>query len=448
MRGKFKTFPRGGIHPKDYKRATNQKAIRSAAIPNVVVVPLSQHIGIPCTCLVQKGDEVKEEQLIGESGGFVSANVHSPVPGVVEEIKKIYLPTGMAVDAVVIAVRGEAKFSGYSERVQEDWSSLSNEDIIARIIDMGIVGQGGATFPAHVKFSLPKGTRCETFIINAVECEPYLSSDHRIMLEKGKEVLEGVKILQRLLSPDSTVIGIEANKMDAVKYLQRLIKEEGLDMTVLPLAVKYPQGAEKSLIKAVTGREVPSGKLPLDVGVINTNVGTCFSIYEAVVLKKPVIERIVTVTGGAIKQPSVLKARVGVSFRSLIDDCGGFVEEPVKVISGGPMMGFTVYDLDTPIGKGISGVLALTAGEVKAATPTACLSCGTCISACPMGLNPTKNFKYIDFNLHDKALGNGLMDCIECGACSYVCPAHIPLVQGFRVGKKAIRKKLAAKAGK
>ena len=216
----------------------------------------------------------------------------------------------------------------------------------------------------------------------------------------------------------------------------------------MPLAVKYPQGAEKNLIKAVTGREVPSGKLPLEVGVINANVGTCLSIYEAVVLNKPVVERVVTVSGGAIKNPSNLKARVGTSFRTLIEDCGGFSEEPAKIIAGGPMMGFTVYDLDTPVTKGTSGILALTAAEVKAAKPTACLSCGRCIAACPMGLNPTKIFKFVDFNMSDEALEAGLMDCVECGSCSFMCPAHIPLVQGFRAGKKVVRKNNMKKAGK
>ncbi len=444
---RFSTFPKGGIHPQDYKEATCNKEIQNASLSSIAVVPLSQHIGAPCECLVKKGDLVEEEQVIGKAGGFVSANIHSPVPGEVKEIKKIYLPNGIAVDAVVIEMQGEFKRLG-KETSPRDWNSMSNEEIAAKISEMGIVGQGGATFPTHVKLSLPKGKVCETFIINAVECEPYLTSDHRVMLEKADEVLEGIRIVQRLLAPGKTVIGIEANKMDAVEHLQSLVTAKGYDMEVMPLEVKYPQGAEKNLIKAVTGKEVPSGQLPLEVGVINANVGTCLSIYEAVVFDKPVIERIVTVSGGAIKNPSNLKARVGTSFRTLIEDCGGFSEEPVKVIAGGPMMGFTVYDLDTPVTKGTSGILALTAKEIKAAKPSACLSCGRCISACPMGLNPTKIYKYVDFNMSDEAAAAGLMDCVECGSCSFMCPAHIPLVQGFRGGKKVIRKNSMKKAGK
>ncbi len=353
----------------------------------------------------------------------------------------------MAVQAVVIEMQGEFKRLGKNIEPR-DWSGLGNDEISAKIAEMGIVGQGGATFPTHVKLSLPKGKTCETFIINAVECEPYLTSDHRIMLEKGPEILEGIQIMQRLLSPLKTVIGIEANKLDAFEHLQALVKEKGLDIEVMPLEVKYPQGAEKNLIKAVTGREVPSGKLPLEVGVINANVGTCLSVYEALVLNKPVVERVVTVSGGAIKNPSNLKARIGTTFRSLIEDCGGFSEEPVKVIAGGPMMGFAVYDLDTPVTKGTSGILALTAREIKASRPTACLSCGRCIASCPMGLNPTRIFKFVDFNMNDQALEAGLMDCVECGSCSFMCPAHIPLVQGFRGGKKVIRKNSMKKAGK
>ena len=444
---RFNTFPKGGIHPTDYKEATCNKEVQNASLAGTVTVPLSQHIGAPCECLVKKGDMVEEEQLIGKSGGFVSANIHSPVPGEVKEIKKIFLPNGIAVDAVVIEMQGEFKRLG-KESPSVDWSGMDNEQIIARIAEMGIVGQGGATFPTHVKLTLPKGKSCETFIVNAVECEPYLTADHRIMLEKGNEILEGIRIIQKILSPLKTVVGIESNKMDAVEHLQNLCSEKGLDIEIMPLAVKYPQGAEKNLIKAVTGREVPSGKLPLEVGVINANVGTCLSIYEAVVLKKPVVERVVTVSGGAIKNPSNLKARVGTSFRTLIEDCGGFSEEPVKVIAGGPMMGFTVYDLDTPVTKGTSGILALTAREVKAAKPSACLSCGRCISSCPMGLNPTKIFKFVDFNMSDQAMEAGLMDCVECGSCSFMCPAHIPLVQGFRAGKKIVRKNNMKKAGK
>ena len=444
---RFNTFPKGGIHPRDCKEATCDKAIQNASMSSTAVIPLSQHIGAPAECLVKKGDTVEEGQLIGQSGGFVSANIHSPVPGEVKEIKNIFLPNGISTPAVVIELQGE--FSRLGKEVpRNSWEEKSIEELTAKISEMGIVGQGGATFPTHVKLAVPKGKTCEVFIINAVECEPYLTSDHRVMLEKGSEVLEGIRIMQKILMPQRTVIGIESNKMDAVEHLSSLISQAGLDMEVMPLAVKYPQGAEKNLIMAVTGREVPSGKLPLEVGVINANVGTCLSVYEAVVEDKPVIERVVTVSGGAIKDPGNLKARIGTSFRTLIEDCGGFSEEPVKVIAGGPMMGFTVYDLDTPVIKGTSGILALTAKEIKASAQTACLSCGRCINSCPMGLNPTKIFKFIDNNMNDESAETGLMDCVECGSCAFMCPAHIPLVQGFRKGKKILRKQSMKKAGK
>ncbi len=444
---RFNTFPKGGIHPRDCKEATCEKAIQNASMSSTAVIPLSQHIGAPAECLVKKGDTVEEGQLIGQSGGFVSANIHSPVPGEVKEIKNIFLPNGISTPAVVIEMQGE--FSRLGKEVpRNSWEEKSIEELTAKISEMGIVGQGGATFPTHVKLSVPKGKTCEVFIINAVECEPYLTSDHRVMLEKGKEVLEGIRIMQKILQPRRTVIGIESNKMDAVEHLTSLISQAGFEMEVMPLAVKYPQGAEKNLIKAVTGREVPSGKLPLEVGVINANVGTCLSVYEAVVEDKPVIERVVTVSGGAIKDPGNLKARIGTSFRTLIEDCGGFSEEPVKIIAGGPMMGFTVYDLDTPVIKGTSGILALTAKEIKASAQTACLSCGRCITSCPMGLNPTKIFKFIDNNMNDESAEAGLMDCVECGSCAFMCPAHIPLVQGFRKGKKILRKQSMKKAGK
>ena len=444
---RLNTFPKGGIHPRDCKEATCEKAIQNASMSSTAVVPLSQHIGAPAECLVKKGDTIEEGQLLGKSGGFVSANIHSPVPGEVKEIKNIYLPNGISTPAVVIEMQGE--FSRLGKEVPHNsWEGMSVEELTGKISEMGIVGQGGATFPTHVKLAVPKGKVCEVFIINAVECEPYLTSDHRVMLEKGKEVLEGIRIIQKILSPQRTVIGIESNKMDAVEHLSSLVSQAGMDAEVMPLQVKYPQGAEKNLIKAVTGREVPSGKLPLEVGVINANVGTCLSVYEAVVEDKPVIERVVTVSGGAIKNPANLKARIGTSFKTLIEDCGGFSEEPVKIIAGGPMMGFTVYDLDTPVTKGTSGILALTAKEIKAARPTACLSCGRCINACPMGLNPTKIFKLIDCNMNDESTDAGLMDCVECGSCAFMCPAHIPLVQGFRKGKKILRKQSMKKAGK
>ncbi len=432
------TFPRG-IHPPGGKGLTESTEIRTAALPPVALIPLSQHIGAPAKCLVQPGDRVREEELIGEAAGFVSANIHSSVPGTVKEIREIFLPNGMKTQAVAIELSGEFSRLG-KESVKEDWKSLDLDSIRNRIREMGIVGMGGATFPTHVKLSLPEGKSCEYFIVNAVECEPYLTSDHKLMLTRAGEILEGIEIVRKLLNPEKVIIGIEANKMDAARHLQGMIDRMGVKVEVAPLKVKYPQGAEKSLIKAITGREVPSGKLPLEVGVINANVGTCFAIYEAVVYKKPLVERLVTVSGGAIKNPGVFQVRIGTTIRELIEECGGFTEEPEKIISGGPMMGFAFFDLDTPVMKGTSGIVALTKRDVKRSRMTACLSCGKCIAACPMGLNPTKLYKFLDFEMVGDAAGERLMDCVECGSCAYVCPAHLPLVQMFRVGKGEMRK--------
>ncbi|MBN2626511.1 MAG: electron transport complex subunit RsxC [Spirochaetales bacterium] len=432
------TFPRG-IHPPGGKGLTESTEIRTAALPPVAIIPLSQHIGAPAKCLVNPGDTVQEEQLIGEASGFVSANIHSSVPGTVKDIREIYLPNGMKSQAVAIELTGEFTRLG-KESKREEWKSLDNDAIRNRIREMGVVGMGGATFPTHVKLSLPEGKSCEYFIINAVECEPYLTSDHKIMLTQAEEILEGIEIVRKLLNPEKVIIGIEANKMDAARKLEELIARMGVDVEVAPLKVKYPQGAEKSLIRAITGREVPSGKLPLEVGVINANVGTCFAIYEAVVYNKPLVERLVTVSGSAVKNPGVFKVRVGTTVRDLIEECGGFTEEPEKIISGGPMMGFAFFDLDTPIMKGTSGIVALTGKDVKKSGVTACLSCGKCVSACPMGLNPTQIYKYLDFEMIKEAADTRLMDCVECGSCAYVCPAHLPLVQMFRVGKGEMRK--------
>ncbi|MDC7224135.1 MAG: electron transport complex subunit RsxC, partial [Spirochaetales bacterium] len=428
-----------GIHPPGGKGLTESKEIRTAALPPIAVIPLSQHIGAPAECLVQPGDTVQEEDMIGKAAGFVSANIHSSVPGTVKEIREIFLPNGMKSQAVAIELSGEFSRLG-KESQKDDWKTMDNDAIRRRISDNGIVGMGGATFPTHVKMSLPEGKVCEYFIINAVECEPFLTSDHKLMLTQADEILEGIEIVRKLLNPEKVIIGIEANKMDAARLLEEHIAQKGYKVEVAPLKVKYPQGAEKSLIKAITGREVPSGKLPLEVGVINANVGTCFAIYEAVVYDKPLVERLVTVSGSAVKNPGVFKVRVGTPIRELIEECGGFSEEPAKIISGGPMMGFTFFDLDTPVTKGTSGIIALTGKDVKKSQITPCLSCGKCVAACPMGLNPTKLYKYLDFEMVDDAAGERLMDCVECGSCAYVCPAHLPLVQMFRVGKGEIRK--------
>ena len=438
-RNVYRTFLRGGIHPNDYKYFTNDEPLRNALIPSVSLIPMSQHMGKPAECIVNIGDTVKECMLIGKSAGFFSSQVHSPVPGKVADIIEIYLPNGIKSKAVKIELEGEFSRSGKSMQ-EKDWSSLKLDEFLSLINEMGIVGLGGATFPAYIKYSIKDKSKLEYLVINGVECEPFLTSDHRLMIEKPEKILEGIKILKKMLTPKKIIIGIEANKQNAIDILTETAKSMSLDVEVAGLKVQYPQGDEKKLLKALIDREVPSGGLPLDIGAVVSNVGTVFAIYEAVVYGKPLIERCVTVTGSVIKKPANLKARIGTPIKELIEECGGFTEIPGKVIVGGPMMGFTLADLDSPVTKGVSGVIAFSKKEVKLKKRTNCIECGKCISACPFGLSPTLLYKLIDHQFYNESLENGLLDCKECGCCSYVCPARIPLVQGFKLGKLISRK--------
>ena len=439
MKG-LRTFKKGGVHPPGKKYLAEHKPIKNAVISDLSVVALSQHLGSPSECVVKPGDEIREGMLIGKSTGFISGNIHSPVPGKVKEITDIYLPNGMTSKAVLIEMEGEFDRLG-KEVIETGWEHLSAKELIDIINSNGIVGLGGATFPANVKFSLPKGKKAEYLVINGVECEPYLTADHRLMLEKADQIIEGIRIIASIIKPEKLVIGIEINKANAIEHIREAASRADFPLDVVGLEVKYPQGDEKQLLKAVTDREVPSGALPIEIGCVVSNVGTVYAVYEAVVLGKPLIERVLTVSGGAIKNPQNLKVRIGTPIRSLIEECGGFTEKPAKIVVGGPMMGFTIYDLDTPVTKGTSGILALTSKEVKGAAQTACISCGKCIASCPMGLDPTILFKYIDHTDYEGAESIGLMDCKECGSCGYVCLARIPLVQGMRLGKRMLRAK-------
>ena len=434
-----RTFPQGGIHPYERKEPTRDRDLWNAPIPSQAIVPLQQHIGAPAEAVVAPGDTVTEGMLIGKATGFVSARIHAPIPGTVKEIRRIYLPNGSPSDAVVIELEGEFEQLGRA-RERVDWSDKSGAQLLDMMKDAGIVGMGGATFPTHVKFSIPEGKRCEFLLLNGAECEPYLSADHRLMAERADGVVEGLRIAERILNPDRVFIGIEKNKPDAIDSMRQAVKSAGLPYTIVPLTVKYPQGDEKMLIKACTGREIPSGGLPLDIGAVAMSAGTSFATHEAVSLRKPVIERVVTVSGGAVRSPSNLKVRIGTAFGELFEECGGFSRTPVKIVSGGPMMGFTVHDLDTPVTKGTSGILALTPEEIHEAPETPCIRCGRCVRACPVGLSPTTLYKALDHEDYDTVASEGLMDCRECGSCSYVCPARIPLVQGFRIGKRILRK--------
>lgn len=437
------TFPKGGVHPFDFKSFTSGITIRNAPIPALAVIPMQQHMGKPAQCLVSKDDLVREGMLIGQAQGVFSANIHSPIPGVVKEIRKIYLPTGIRSEAVAIELQGEFDRSGKDEPRLE-WQGISGSDLLKNLADKGIVGLGGATFPTVLKYTIREGFQVEYFVVNGVECEPFLTADHRLMVEKALEIIEGIRIVQQIMKPRQIIIGIEENKADAIAVMRENIVRAGLDFEVVALMVKYPQGDEKQLLKAVIGKEVPSGGLPLDIGAVVSNAGTMLAIYEAVVLDKPLIERVVTVSGSIIRNPANLKVRLGTPLSELIEECGGFTEPPAKLIAGGPMMGFAVLDPETPVTKGLSGVIALSRRQVRSPSQTPCIGCGRCVKACPMGLQPTVIYKWIEHSEYEEALKEGLMDCKECGCCGYTCPASIPLIQGMKLGKVMSRKKKKA----
>jgi len=433
-----KTFGGGGVHPHDFKSLSNDIPIRNAPIPPEAVIPLQQHMGAPAECLVEPGEEVREGMLIGKAPGVFSANVHASIPGKVKEIRDIYLATGMRSKAVVVEFEGEFERGTTQER---PWRDRQPQELLDQIREQGIVGMGGATFPTPIKFTTREGSPVEFFVVNGVECEPFLTADHRLMLERTDAVLGGIEIVGRILSPAKVLIGIEENKPDAIETLSAAIRDRGLDFEVVGLKTRYPQGDEKQLLKALIGREVPSGGLPLDIGSVVSNVGTVFAIYEAVALGKPLIERIVTVTGTALKRPANFKVRIGTPVGNLLEECGGFSDSPEKIVAGGPMMGFALADPGVPVVKGTSGILALSKRSSKHASETTCIGCGRCVAACPFGLSPTTLYKWIEHREYQEAVASGLMDCKECGCCAYVCPARIPLVQGMKLGKIMSRKK-------
>lgn len=430
----LKTFSLGGIHPADRKISAD-KSIEVLPLPIRVVVPVAQHIGAPAKTELKKGDQVKAGQVIAKSGGFVSANIHSPVSGKVFKLDEAVDASGYRKPVVIIDVEGDEwdESIDRSETLKTE-ISLSSEEIVKKVGEMGIVGMGGATFPAHVKLSPPPGKKCDVLIINGVECEPFLTSDHRVMLEKGDELIVGVKILMKALKVDRAVIGIENNKPDAIKHLKTLIEnEQGIE--IQPLKVQYPQGGEKQLIDAVIGRQVPSGKLPIEVGAVVHNVGTTLAVYEAVQKNKPLIERVVTVTGPGVSKPSNFLARIGTPVSQLIEAAGGLPDNTGKVIGGGPMMGKALSNLEVPVTKGSSGILVFPQEEAHRKPVENCIRCGKCVSVCPMGLEPYLLMIEAEKELLDRAENDNIMDCIECGSCSFTCPANRPLLDYIRLGK-------------
>lgn len=429
------TFKKG-VHPPHGKHLTENKPIEEYLPKGDLVFPLSQHIGAPCTALVKKGDRVLVGQKIGEAGGFVSAPIYSSVSGTVKNVEPRM--TSMGTKTMSIIVENDNLYESVEKIEERDYKKLSNEEIISIIKEAGIVGMGGATFPTHVKLTPPKDKTIDSIIINAAECEPYLTCDHRLMLEEGEKIVEGLKIVLQLFPQAKGYIGIENNKLDAIETMNKLTANESR-IEIKALKTKYPQGAEKQLIYAITKREVPSGKLPADVSCIVQNVGTVYQIYKSVVQGEPLIERIVTVTGEAIRNPKNLKIKLGTSVKELIEEaCGGFKEDSVKVISGGPMMGMTVGNIEIPATKGTSGVLALTKDMAVLPDTSNCIRCGKCVDACPMNLLPTKLQSLSNRNeLEEFEKFNGL-DCIECGCCTFVCPAKKNILQSIRVAKRAV----------
>ncbi len=443
----FKTFTQGGVHPPDEKLSATV-ATSTVSLPRMISIPISQHIGKPAKPVVERGDIVKVGQVIATIEGYVSANIHASVSGKVGKIDEVIDSSGYRRTAINIRVKGDdwlETIDRTPDVIKE--CKLSSEEIITKVIEAGIVGQGGAAFPAHVKLKVPDDKKVDYLIVNGVECEPYLTSDHRLMLEHAEEILVGTSILMKALNVTKAIIGIEANKEDAVDLLnQKAVDYKGI--SIEELVVKYPQGGEKQLIKALLNREVPPGGLPADVGAVVQNVGTVFSVYQAVQKNKPLIERIVTVTGKSLKQPSNFWVRIGTPVSTLIDAAGGLPSDTGKVISGGPMMGKSLNSLEVPIAKATSGILLIPNYEAKREKVYSCLRCGKCVEACPMGIEPFYVMllsKKGDLKAAEEA---NVMDCIECGSCSFECPSNRPVLDYMRLGKTLIKKDKAKIADK
>lgn len=432
----------GGVHPNDRKGATRDQAVKPlSAPPKQVVIAMSMHIGAPCKPIVAKGDQVTVGQKIGEIAGL-GAPIHASVSGTVTAVEPRPYTGGSKVMSVVIDNDFQDTF-GSELTPHPDYSSLTPDEIVEIVKEAGITGMGGAGFPSHVKISSGIG-KVDTLILNGAECEPYITADHRLMLEQGERVLGGVRILMQAFGLKTATIGVEANKEDAIEHLKALVGGRG-DIQVESLRTRYPQGAEKQLIQRITGREVPPGGLPAHVGCAVFNVGTAAAVYDAVVEGKPLTHRIVTITGGAIQSPCNRLVPLGTSFQYLIDEAKGFAEDPDRVLTGGPMMGIAQFTMDVGVIKGTNAVLCLTKAEAApVAAEEVCLRCGRCVNVCPMHLTPVYMHLYAEKGLWKEAEALNVMDCIECGSCNYICPGRLHLVQSFRVTKLELRN-LAAK---
>ena len=447
----MKTFKLGGVHPAENKLSA-ASPIREAGLPKQAVFSMFQHIGAPAKPVVKKGDVVKVGTLLAEAGGFVSAPIYSSVSGKVSKVDVALDASNTRRMAVYVDVEGdewEESIDRSTDLVKlEDRPELDAKTIVEKIKNAGIVGLGGATFPCHVKLCPPPGQKAECVIINAVECEPYLTADHRLMLERAEEILVGVSLIMKAVDVQRGYIGIENNKPDAIALMTEKAKAYP-NIEVVPLKVKYPQGGEKQLIDAVIGRQVPAPPaIPINVGAVVQNVGTAFAIYQAVMKNKPLIDRIITVTGKSVKQPSNFLARLGTPFQQLIDECGGLPEDTGKVIGGGPMMGKALMSLETPMTKGSSGLLIMNEKEARRSEPDPCIRCAKCVSACPMGLEPYLLATVSGQGDWETAEGNDIVSCIECGSCQFTCPSHRPLLDNIRVGKTTVMGIIRSRAQK
>lgn len=429
-----RTF-RGGIHPYDGKELSKDKPVRKVCPKGELVYPLSQHIGAPAVCLVKKGDHVLAGQKIAEAGGFVSVPIHASVSGTVKNIEPRLTATGTMVNSVIVENDGAYEETGYP--ACKPLKDLEKAEILNMIKEAGVVGMGGAGFPTHVKLSPKEPEKIEYIIVNCAECEPYLTSDYRRMLDAPEKIIGGLKIILKLFPTAKGVIAIEDNKKDAIALMEK--KAEGEEnIQILALKTKYPQGAERMLIYAVTGRKINSSMLPADAGCIVDNCETVYAINRAVTEGKPVTERIVTVTGDAITDPQNFSVYTGTSYQELVDAAGGFKQEPEKVISGGPMMGFAMFDLNVPCTKTSSAILCMTKDEAAMFEPTACINCGRCVSACPEHLIPARLADLAE--RHDEAAFDkmGGLECCECGCCSYSCPARRHLTQEIKSMRRIV----------
>ena len=440
-----RTF-RHGVHPHAHKEATEALPVERMPFVERLVLPLSQHAGAPARPVVAVGERVERGQLIAEAAAFVSAPLHAPVAGRVAAIAPRPHPSGRLVPAIELETDPLS-----SQRLPAgpplDAGALDNESFVAELQNAGLVGMGGAGFPTHVKYRLPEGRRVERLLVNGCECEPFLTSDHRLMVERAGDVVRGAEIAAAQLGVAETVFGVELNKADAIAALERAVDGRAA-MRVVPLAVKYPQGAEKMLIRAVYGVEVPSGRLPLDVGMLVNNVATMTALADWFDRRRPLVERVVTVSGPGVRRPANLLVPVGTPVRAVLDHCGGLAPETREVVMGGPMMGSPLASLDVPVVKGTSGLLAFTAEEARLPTEYACIKCGRCVEACPQFLNPSRLGRLSRAGRFEEMMGYHAMDCVECGSCSFACPSGIPIVQLIRVAKGALRERAVAEAAR